>query len=441
VLLRIPSLWILRLPWVGGWLALGLTFVTPAAAQDPNEVKQHLRSIREMAKQGEEAIPKIAPYLTDTDFSVRIETVKAINEIGGPKTIDPLIRATRDPDPEVQIRATDGLVNVYLPGYLKTGISGSLQRAGNSIKAKFSDTNDQVIDAYVQVRPDAIEALGKVARGGASLEARANAARALGILRGRAAIPDLIEALHSKDNQVMYEGLIALQKIGDPSAAPRIAFLLRDLEEKVQTAALETSGLLRDRGSAGDVRDALDHARNIRIRRAALSALAMIGDPADHALFLRYLTDKDEGLRAAGAEGLARLKNLADAPTLDKAFMDERSISPRLSMAFALASLGNLDTGEFSPFRYLVNSLNLKTYRGVGLAFLTELLRDPSARRAVYPLMASASRDEKTGLAVVLGRSGDKESIPYLETISKDTDAAVAQEGIRSLRSLRARLP
>jgi HEAT repeat protein len=411
------------------------------AAQDPGEPKQRIRTIREMAKQGEEAIPKIAEYLGDTDWTVRLEAVKAIDDIGGPKTVEPLVRATRDSDPEVQVRATDGLVNVYLPGYLKTGISGSLQRAGNSIKAKFSDTNDQVVDAYVKVRPEAIEALGRLARGGSSMESRANAARAVGILRGRAAISDLIEALHSKDNQVMYEGLIALQKIGDPSAAPRIAFLLRDLEEKIQVAALETSGLLRDRGSAGDVRDALDHARNIKIRRAAVTALAMIGDPADHALFLRYLGDKDDGLRAAGAEGLARLKNLADAPLLDKGFMGEHSTSPRLSMAFALSSLGNLDNGEFSPFRYLIKTLNLKSYKGVALAFLTELLREPAARQAAYPLLSGATRDEKTGLAVVLARSGDKNSVPYLETLSMDTDPEVAQEGIRSLRSLRARLP
>ena len=58
-------------------------------------------------------------------------------------------------------------MNVYLPGYLKTGISGTLQHVGTSIKAKFSDTNDQVIDAYVEVRPEVIAALGKLVKNGA----------------------------------------------------------------------------------------------------------------------------------------------------------------------------------------------------------------------------------------------------------------------------------
>jgi HEAT repeat protein len=410
-------------------------------AQSSEEARQRARSVRELAKQGDDAIPKLAPYVGDPDLNVRLEAVKALVEIGGPKTLDPLVRAARDNDPEVQIRVTDGLVNFYLPGYVKTGLSGTLQRAGNSVRGKFTDTNDQIIDAFVQVRPDVIEALGKLARGAVSLEARANAARAVGILRGLAAIPDLVEALHSKDDRLMYESLVALQKIRDPSVAPRIAFLLRDLQEKIQVAALETSGILRSREAAPDVRDALEHARTPKIRQAALSALAMIADPADHATFLRYLPDKDDALRAAAAEGLARLNNPADRTAVDRAFTEERKMSPRLSAAFAMVSLGNLDTGEFGPLRYLVNTLNVRAYRGVAIAFLTEVARDPKVRQTIYPLLTRATKDEKIQLSIMLARSGDRDSVPYLETLSLDPDPEVQQEGLRSLRTLRTRLP
>ena len=415
---------------------------TLAFSQEPAaDAKQRARNVRELAKQGEDAIPKIAPYITDPDLSVRLEAVKALDDIGGPKTVDPLIQATRDNDPEMQIRATDGLVNVYLPGYIKTGLSGSLSRAGNAIRAKFTDTNDQVIDAFVQVRPDVVAALGRLARGSASVEGRANAARAVGILRGRAAIPDLIEALHSKEDQVMYESLVALQKIRDPSAAPGIAFLLRDLQEKIQIAALETTGVLRNKDAAPDVRDALEHARTPKVRRAALAALAMLGVPADHDTFVRNLADKDDAIRAAAAEGLARLRNPADRTILDRAFADEHKMNPRLSAAFALVSLGNLDTGEFSPLRYLVNTLNVRSYRGVAIAFLTELAREQKVREATYPMLPRATKDEKIQLSIVFARSGDRDSIPYLEKLSIDPDREIAQEGLRSLRTLRARLP
>ena len=69
-----------------------------------------------------------------------------------------------------------------------------------------------MIDPYVQVRPEVIAALGRMRSGGSSLDARANAARAIGILRGRQAIPDLEEALRSKDTELIYESLVAMRE-------------------------------------------------------------------------------------------------------------------------------------------------------------------------------------------------------------------------------------
>jgi HEAT repeat protein len=413
---------------------------TPDPKENQADARQRARAVRAMAAQGQEAIARIAPYLRDVDTSVRLEAVKALDDIGGPKTVDALVEAARDNDPEIQIRAADGLVNVYLPGYLKTGISGTLKRAGDSIRAKFTDTNDQIIDSYVEVPPAVIQVLGRQARGGVSFESRANAARALGILRGQAAVPDLLEALNSKDNRLMYESLVALQKIRDPAAGPGLAFLLRDLDEKVRIAALQATGILRNQSAAPQVREAIDHPLTPKTQREALNALAMLADPADHGIFLRYLTDRDDGLRAAGAEGLARLKNTADRPALDKAFEAERSANARVSIAFAIVSLGNRQMSEFSPLQYLLNNLNVKMYRSAAIAFLTELARDPDIRQTIYPVLTHATRDEKTGISVVLARAGDRDSEPFLEALLKDTDPEVMQEGTRSLRTLRTRV-
>jgi HEAT repeat protein len=411
-------------------------------SQEAADSKTRQRAVRDLARGGQDSIPQIAPYLKDRDLNVRIEAVKVLAEIGGPKTVDPLVAALSDNDPEIQIRATDGLVNVYLPGYSKTGVAGTLQRAGNAIRARFGDTNEQVIDEFVQVKPEVIQSLGRLAAGGSSLESRANAARALGILRGAAALPQLIEAVHSKDTAVMFEALIAIQKIRDPSAGPLIAFRLKDLDEKVQVAAIETTGILRNREAAPQVRDVLEHAKTPKVRRAALTALSRLGDPNDHPTFLRYLSDKDEAMRAAACEGLARLANPVDRATLDKFFTSERSMNPRLSAAFALLLLGNLDNTDFSPLRYLVNTLNQRSsYRSSASALLTELARDAKVRTAIYPLLTRATKDEKIQLAIILARSGDRDSLQYLETLSVDPDVEVAQEGVRSLRTLRARLP
>jgi HEAT repeat protein len=407
-----------------------------------NDAKQRIKTIRDLAKGGAGSIEKIAPFLSDAETNVRIEAVKAIADLDTQRSLDPLIKATGDNNPEIQLRASEGLVNFYLPGHTQSGFTAPLKRVGTAVKSKFTDTNDQVIDSYIQVRPDVIQALGKVARGGTSMESRAAAARGLGILRARAAVPDLIEAVKSKDDQVIYEALNALEKIKDTSAGPAIAFRLRDPAEKVQVAAIEATGVLENRSALFQVRDAFDRTKSMKVRHAALTTIAMLPDEQSRGLLSNYLTDKDDGLRAAALEGIGRLKNPKDRAAMDRAFTDEKKTAPQLAAAFAAVGLGNIDMTEFAPLRYLVNNLNSAAYRGVARAYLTELAREGVVRRQLYlALNQSPSREEKTGLAQVFAASGDRDSIPYLETLSKDPDTDVAKEAVRAIQSIRARTP
>lgn len=415
---------------------LGLTLLLSVSAQEAVRPKD----VREIAKGGATAIPKLQALLKNPDLEIRLETVKQIVQIGTQHSLDPLIQATLDNDPEVQIRATDGLVNFYYPDYVKTGLTASIRRVGTSIRGKFSDTNDQIIPPYVQVRPDVVVALGKLARGGADMSVRANAARAVGVLRGKAAVEDLLQALRSKDTSVIYESLIALQKIRDKSAAPRITFLLRDLDTKVQIAAIETAGLLQNADALPGLTDALNRSDDKNVRRKALTAIAMIPEAGNREIYARYLRDKDDQLRAAAAEGYARLKNPADLPMIEKAYQDEGKTQPRMSLAFALVMLGKTELSETSPLQYLVNQLNSAAYHGIALPFLVELARNPSVRTALYHPLVNGTKDEKIKLADVMARSGDKDTVPQLQKLSNDTDADVATAGLRALRSLQARL-
>jgi HEAT repeat protein len=176
----------------------------PLAAQD---VKP--KDVREVAKAGSSAIPRLQGYLKNQPPDVRAEAVKQLTEVGTAGSLDPLIEALQDADPQIQILAVDGLVNFYSPGYVKTGISGSLHKVGTSIKGKFTDTNDLVIDPYVTVRPEVIAAIAKLITSGVNADTRANASHAEGILRGRVAVSQLEEAVRSKDTDVIYEAIVA----------------------------------------------------------------------------------------------------------------------------------------------------------------------------------------------------------------------------------------
>jgi HEAT repeat protein len=421
-------------------LLVFLTAFLPAQEAGSDNPRERARAARAMAEQGSSAIPALREMLRDPEYEVRLEAVKAIVQIGTQHSLDALIDATRDADPEIQIRATDGLVDFYLPGYVKTGLTATLRKVGKSIKAKFTDVNDQVVPLHMQVRPEVIEALGKLASGGSSMESRANAARAVGVLRGRAAVPHLLEAIRSKNTQVIYESLIALQKIQEPSAAKDIAFLLRDLDDRVQVAALETTGLLGNKDALPQLYDALKNARNARVRRAALTAIAMLPDESSRPHYNQYINHKDDLTRAAAAEGFGRLRNPADLPLLERAFEAETKMNPRLSLAFALVLHGKTELKEFSPLQYLVNTLNSSSYHGVALPFLVETARDPTVRQNLYSALRYGTRLEKLRLAQVLARSGDAESVPHLEELTKDPDPEVATEAAGALRTLKQRL-
>jgi HEAT repeat protein len=420
---------------------LAVLLLCATAAFGADEVKTRVKTVKDLAKQGATAIPQLTGYLSDPEPSVRIEAVKAIVAADTQASLDPLVKATSDNTAEVQSRATDGLVNFYVPGYIETGLTAPFKKVATSIKSRFTDIDDRIIDSYVEVRPDVIAALGKVARGGASMEARAGAARALGILRGKAALPDLLEALKSSDTEVNYEVLIALQKIKDTSVGPSVAFRLRDPVEKVQIAAVETTGILENKAALNQLRDVLDRSKSSKVKKSALGSIAMMPDPSMHSLYTYHLQDKDEGMRVAAMEGIARLRDAGDLPAMQQAFQNEKKQPGRLASAFALVALGQIEMKEFSPLQYLVGQLNSGGYRGVALAYLKELARNPAVRQSMYAgFQQTPTRDEKTGLAQVLAASGDRDSISYLETLSKDPDPEVDKEALRALQSIRARV-
>jgi HEAT repeat protein len=420
-----------------------IPFAAFSQNEDSYSANQRISRIRDLGKKNAQAIPALAHYLSDPSREIRIEAAKAIIKIGTEASLDPLIKAAHDNDAEVQIRATDGIVNFYLPGYVAKGaLTGPFTRGVRQVKSFFSSRDNQIIDPDVTVRTDVAEALGHVVRGGASMDSRANAARAAGILHARPTAPALVDALRSKNSEVIFECLVALQKIDDPSAGPGVSFLAHDLDDRVQATALETIGVLHSTNSAPDVRSVLRDARNIKIRRAALECLAMLVLAEDRTVFQHYAQDQDTDLRASALEGLGRIREPADMPALEQAY-NEKDADPKihLAAAFALVNEGKVDTADFSPLRYLVENLENRAQRNSAQAYLTELCRHDGVRKALFPLLPHATKDQKIALCAALSGSHSEDVIPALNALLKDIDPDVSLAASKGLKTLQAPSP
>ncbi len=431
--------------------AVVLAAAVPVAAFSQNSVpgtvqgsvNDRIGRIRKLGKTDSQAIPVIAQSLSDPDPDVRQEAVRAIVKIGTERSLDPLAQATADNDGSVAMLATDGLVNFYLPGYVSNGLlSHPLSRGVRRMKDVFSVRDRHEISPDIPVRPSVQTALSAEVAHAPSMEARANAARAAGILHDTQAVTALESALRSKDTDLMLEALYALQKIGDPAAGPSVRFLVRDLDNRVQMAALETVGLLRDLPAAPDIRNVLRDARNEKIRRTALMTLALLGIPGDRPLFQQYASDSDGMLRAAALEGLGRIREPEDGPLLDTAF-NEKDVDWRvhLAAAFALVDEGKVDTGEFSPLRYLVENLDQANRDETAAAYLTELCRRDDVRKAVYGLLTQATAEEKVALCTILGNTHADDVVPVLQTLQSDSNADVALAAAKGIRIAQTRRP
>jgi len=291
-----------------------------------------------------------------------------------------------------------------------------------------------VADPDIRVDEAVVRTLRQTVTGAPDMNTRVRAARALGILRVQAAVPDLVEAAFGDNVDLILEVLRAFQKIKDTSVGPRITFLLMYPQKEVQRAAATTLGLLRTEGAIGDLRLSLEASEDPDVRAAMLDALAYMPQEATAPLFLRLLADRDRRLRGPAALGLGRLKGPQNTSNLDQAYQGERDAGVRLALAFALASHGRLE-----HLNELVESLNSRTRQGEARPYLIELARERPVREALYAHLYSRDAEIRKNLCMVFGASGDSASISQLENLLRDRNSEVALEASRAIRILRSR--
>lgn len=407
-----------------------------AGLSDPDP-KTRIKAARSLSKSpdGFRNFALLEPLLQDESEDVRAAAVIGLIEL---RLIDAqplLVDATADLSPRVQALAVDGLVDFFVPEYVQFGRLASIRSFADGLKRRFSKPTPLIVPSYVSPSPESIQAIGAVARTGRSSETRANAARAIGILRGHQALDALLEGVRSRQSTLIRESVLAIKKLADPSVGPDLVFLLRDPDPAVREAVIQTVGQLRTREAVPGLARLVEEDQRQNLRVEALVALAKIPENGQRRLFLRYLASKSKGFRAAAAEGLGRLDEGDDLELVKSHLSSEQSLAVKLSLAFAAVTMGDL-----TAVGALVDGLNSTAHRLVARPFLIEAARDPEVLDRLYVPLRSGSAPQRRHLAHVIAVSGTEESVFHLQALTQDSNDEVATAAIEALRILRARL-
>ncbi len=396
--------------------------------------KVRARAARDLGQTGNlDAVPALAKAVFDPSVRVRQEVVIALAQFHGPQVIDALIHSTRDGDEGVRILAIRSLVGYYTGNVPKPGFEGFLKKNWRRAKRAFTQDNSH-IDPGVYVDPKVVNALIDSLKDQRSVDVEQEAARGLGILLAKPAVPALVESAHSSDVDLARESLNALSKIKDDLAGPQLVDLLDSRNNDIKRDAAVTVGILRSEQAVPKLQAIFNNDSNKDNREKALTGLAYIGSKVSVPLFSKELWSNNKNFRIAAAEGLARARDPQALPELQKALMAEKNDDAKLAMEFAITALGHMD--------YLNNLVkDLDSRRGdTARAYLTELARHPDFLPRLYPYLQSRNDTVRRRLCTVLMYSGNRSSLQELDRLTHDPNAEVASQAMRARQAIRARL-
>ncbi|MBF0505288.1 MAG: HEAT repeat domain-containing protein [Nitrospirae bacterium] len=407
-------------------------------------------------------IKKLIQKLKDKNPSVRKRIIEEL-AAGDERAVYPLIKALSDENVGVQdaamrsLIAIGGEVTAYmvLPllrenTYLRNTALIILTKLGRVsvpflyplLKDKDDDVRKFAIDLLADINESIAPAfIVPLLRDGNS-NVRAAAARALGLLGYKQAVPELIDALDDEE-WVCFSVLEALGELKDDSAVERIASLLELPSEVVRHEAIETLGKLRSDKAADRLAAYLQHAPDEE-RNTVIKSLIKIGITPDMSNVSDYLLamlkvgeweDKEVALKGIEAlncvEAVDLIVDLAGA--LDPSLPDNEERISKLK-----ATLKAIDSEN--ELLELLESSGMK-YRG--MSFAIEILGEIKSAKAVPRLIGylnDARRDLRRASTQALGAIGASESIdPLLETSQRDVDAHVRRLAIEALGAIRSK--
>jgi HEAT repeat protein len=383
------------------------------------------------------ATPDLVAAAGDSDPAVRREIVVALDKVADIRALPAFVQLSGDPEKDIRDRCILGIINLYLPR--ESGLTVTLNRVANFFNPWSDEWAEVIIDPGIQVDPAAITALRNRLQDSDD-GIRIKSARGLGILRGRDAIPALTATLREdRSNDVRFEAVRALRKIGDRSVGGDLMNFISYNDARVRNGAVYALGRLRYTESIPEMTRLYQKQMSLPSKdrdqgysERLLDALAYIADPSSSELFVKERRNPEGNLRLHAYEGLARIGDASTVTDISRERLSEKDERIKTAQAFALYRMGRKEYLE-----EMVRSLDSRRSNNEARQYLVEL--KPNELPELFPMVKIDNVNIREGLAEVFGLIGDAQAVPALQQLSKDRRGQIAALANQALRRINAR--
>jgi HEAT repeat protein len=402
------------------------------------DAKRRKEAVKKLGESGSpDAVPALVAAAGDTDPDVRREILITLDDMADARALPAFVRLSADPDPKLRDRSLNGILRLYLSR--ESGLGVTLGRVATFLNPWSDEWADVIIEPYVEVDPTAITALANRLEDDEE-DISMKAVRALGILKGRAAVPRLIHIVHQdRSNAMRFEAMRSIRKIGDPSVAPELMNLLSYNDDKVRNEAVYTIGRFRYRDAVPELtrlyQEQMDLPKrlgDLQYRRVLLEALAYIADPGSKGLFINERMNPDDELRLHAVEGLARIGDAAIVTDISRQWLREEDDVVKTALAYALY---RMKRDEYLD--ELVAGLSRGKTKAAATKYLIEFT--PEELPALYQQANNNDVSIREGLAEILGLIGDDSSVPVLQKLSEDDRGNITRIANEAIRRIHGR--
>lgn len=399
-------------------IAIGLSFLAAGASAQQLRFDDVVRNLR------------------NPDPKVRISAVKLLRDAKYPEAVAPMAPLVADPVDEIQLEAIAAELSFFLGQDLKSkkmiGFVVEKRRSGvaagafelgplavwpRPVPAELVTSLLQAVDDdNAKVRLEAIYALGVVARAPLTPEHT----------------QQLIKALDHYDPSVRSAAARVIGRLELAAAFDALMKAVNDSQAEVRYAAMRALGALKDERAVAALTEQFTFYKKGEGAWSALDALAHIGNAASVPLFKERLQDKDQYIRRAATEGLARAGDTSAIEILERNVNTDDAAMVRIATAFALQKLGRPYASRIAD---LMSSSKVIAQ---GQEYLVEL--GPSVAPTLLPRLQEPDAELREAVADVLGAIGDESTIePLSAAAAKGAGTPVESAAKRAVARLRAR--